>query len=54
MLPGVDLQILQGDFVALRGPSGSGKTTLLSLMGGLDTPTEGSIAVAASFGEVER
>ena len=36
----------QGDFLALMGPSGSGKTTLLNLLGGLDTPTEGSISVA--------
>ncbi|HYT69440.1 MAG TPA: ABC transporter ATP-binding protein, partial [Vicinamibacterales bacterium] len=33
------------DFLALMGPSGSGKTTLLNLLGGLDTPTEGSITV---------
>ena len=35
----------KGDFLALMGPSGSGKTTLLNLIGGLDTPTEGSIEV---------
>jgi putative ABC transport system ATP-binding protein len=42
----VQLQIEQGDFMALMGPSGSGKTTLLNLIGGLDTPTDGSITVA--------
>jgi len=42
----VDLDIEEGDFVALMGPSGSGKTTLLNLIGGLDTPTQGTIAVA--------
>jgi putative ABC transport system ATP-binding protein len=41
----VTLDILQGDFLALMGPSGSGKTTLLNLIGGLDSPTGGSIAV---------
>jgi putative ABC transport system ATP-binding protein len=41
----VDLDIPRGDFVALMGPSGSGKTTLLYLIGGLDTPTTGSITV---------
>jgi putative ABC transport system ATP-binding protein len=41
----LDLQIPQGDFVALMGPSGSGKTTLLNLIGGLDSPTDGSISV---------
>jgi putative ABC transport system ATP-binding protein len=45
VLQGVNLEIPQGDFLALMGPSGSGKTTLLNLMGGLDTPSEGSIAV---------
>jgi putative ABC transport system ATP-binding protein len=46
VLQGVNLDIPQGDFLALMGPSGSGKTTLLNLIGGLDTPTEGSIEVA--------
>ena len=45
VLQGVDLDIPSGDFLALMGPSGSGKTTLLNLMGGLDTPSEGSISV---------
>ena len=42
---GIDLDIARADFVALMGPSGSGKTTLLNLIGGLDTPTGGSITV---------
>src|SRR3954470_8924806 len=45
VLHGVDLDIAKGDFVALMGPSGSGKTTLLNLIGGLDTPPSGQIAV---------
>jgi putative ABC transport system ATP-binding protein len=45
VLHGIDLDIPEGDFLALMGPSGSGKTTLLNLIGGLDTPTAGSIAV---------
>src|SRR5512145_558554 len=44
-LHGINLDIPRGDFVALMGPSGSGKTTLLNLIGGLDTPTSGSIMV---------
>ncbi|MDB5969612.1 MAG: transporter ATP-binding protein [Hydrocarboniphaga sp.] len=46
VLHGIDLEIAQGDFVALMGPSGSGKTTLLNLIGGLDQPSTGSVAVA--------
>jgi len=45
VLQGATLDIPQGDFLALMGPSGSGKTTLLNLLGGLDTPTRGSIEV---------
>ncbi|MBI4696256.1 MAG: ABC transporter ATP-binding protein [Gammaproteobacteria bacterium] len=46
VLHGIDLDIASGEFVALMGPSGSGKTTLLNLIGGLDTPTAGTIEVA--------
>ena len=45
VLEGVNLQVAKGNFLALMGPSGSGKTTLLNLIGGLDSPTEGSIEV---------
>jgi len=41
----INLDIQQGDFLALMGPSGSGKTTLLNLIGGLDSPTDGSLQV---------
>jgi len=41
----VNLDIERGDFLALMGPSGSGKTTLLNLIGGLDSPSGGSIRV---------
>jgi putative ABC transport system ATP-binding protein len=45
VLGGLDLEIPEGEFLALMGPSGSGKSTLLNLIGGLDRPTEGSIEV---------
>src|SRR5262245_41675509 len=45
VLQGVNLEIPQGDFLALMGPSGSGKTTLLNLMGGLDSASSGAVEV---------
>ena len=60
VLKGVNLDIPQGDFLALMGPSGSGKTTLLNLMGGLDEPTNGTLTIAGervddlSGGELSR
>ena len=46
VLQGVDLDLAQAEFLSLMGPSGSGKTTLLNLIGGLDTPSEGSVTVS--------
>ena len=48
VLQGVDLNLAQGEFLSLMGPSGSGKTTLLNLIGGLDTPTDGSVTVGGN------
>ena len=46
VLLGIDLNIDQGDFVALMGPSGSGKTTLLNIIGGIDSASNGEVRVA--------
>ncbi|WP_254507790.1 ABC transporter ATP-binding protein [Anatilimnocola floriformis] len=48
VLNGLNLNVSQGDFLALMGPSGSGKTTLLNLIAGLDTPSEGQVWVGGN------
>lgn len=48
ILDGLDLDIAQGESVAIVGRSGSGKTTLLSLLAGLDRPTQGDIELAGA------
>jgi putative ABC transport system ATP-binding protein len=45
VLKGLNLDVRKGEFIAFMGPSGSGKTTLLNLIGGLDSPTRGTIRI---------
>ena len=42
-LAGVDLELIESEFLVLLGPSGSGKSTLLNILGGLDVPTSGTV-----------
>ena len=44
-LRGIDLKVKRGEFLVILGPSGSGKTTLLNCLGGIDSPSNGSITV---------
>lgn len=46
VLHGIDLDLHRGDFCAVMGPSGSGKSTLLNIIGLLDRPTSGSVAIS--------
>ena len=48
VLDGINLEVPQGEFVALMGPSGSGKTTLLNLIAGIDRVTSGRVVVAGT------
>lgn len=41
-LSDINLEVKEGEFAALVGPSGSGKTTLLNIIGGLDSPSDGT------------
>lgn len=55
VLNNINMEVPEGEFIALMGPSGSGKTTLLNLIGGIDKPTSGKVIIAdkeiSGFGE---
>lgn len=48
VLSNINMQVPEGEFLALMGPSGSGKTTLLNLIGGIDKPTKGDIIIGGN------
>lgn len=45
VLKGIDLRVMEGEFVGIMGPSGAGKTTLLNVLATIDRPTEGAITI---------
>ena len=47
-LRGINIEVYEGEFVVVLGPSGSGKTTLLNQIGGIDSPTKGSVKIRES------
>ncbi len=57
-LDNVTLEIFNGEYIAIEGPSGCGKSTLLSILGLLDTPTDGSYTLnnrpVAQLGQADR
>jgi ABC-type antimicrobial peptide transport system, ATPase component len=53
-LSGIHLDIREGEYVSIAGPSGCGKTTLLSILGLLDTPSDGSYALKGTRSRIFR
>lgn len=47
-LDGVDLQVEEGEFIAIMGPSGSGKSTLINILSGITTPSGGSVEICGN------